>query len=501
MEDFISTQMHVEDGRGHSLLNRKMIFRILGILLYLEGMMFLVCTLVSLFYNESDYIYFVYSMLINFGVGSILFFFGKNADKRLSRRDGYCIVAFTWLFFTLFGMLPFYISGSIPSVTDAFFETMSGFTTTGASILDNIESLSHGMLFWRSFTQWIGGLGIVFFTIAILPIFGVGNQVLFSAEATGVNHDKIHPKISKMAKGLWMVYLVLTVVEAVLLWFGGMGVFDAVCHSFTSTATGGFSTKQSSVAYWNSPFIEYVITIFTMLSAINYSLYFLILKGKTFRWFKDAETRFFLISVGVVTAIITFALYFIKGYGLELAFRRAFFQVVTIHTSCGYATDDYSTWPHFTLILIVYIMFAGGCTGSTAGGMKSMRLLIILQNVKNEFNRLMHPRAVLPVKVNGQSVSTSTISTVTTFAMLYLICTFVGWFIFMVIGLEMTEAMGIAVSSIGNVGPGFGSFGPAFSWSALPDAAKWVSSFLMLIGRLELFGILLMFAPSFWEKR
>ena len=329
----------------------------------------------------------------------------------------------------------------------------------------------------------------------------MGNQVLFSAEATGVNHDKIHPKISKMAKGLWMVYLMLTVVEAVLLWFGGMSVFDAVCHAFTTTATGGFSTKQNSVAYWNSPFIEYVITIFTMLSAINFSLYFLIFKGKTWHWLKDVETRCFLFSVGTVTAIITLALYFLKGYGLELAFRRAFFQVVTIHTSCGYATDDYSTWPHFTLVLLVYIMFAGGCTGSTAGGVKSMRLLIILQNVKNEFNRLMHPRAVLPVKVNGHSVSSSTISTVTTFAMLYIICTFVGWFIFMVLGLEMMEAMGIAVSSIGNVGPGFGSFGPAYSWSALPDAAKWVSSFLMLIGRLELFGILLMFAPSFWNKR
>lgn len=501
MEDFISSHMHVEAGRGQSLLNRKMIFRILGILLYLEGMMFLVCTFVSLLYGESDYIYFVYSLLINVGVGSVLLFLGKNADKNLSRRDGYCIVAFTWLFFTLFGMLPFYISGSIPSVTDAFFETMSGFTTTGASILDNIESLSHGILFWRSFTQWIGGLGIVFFTIAILPIFGVGNQVLFSAEATGVNHDKIHPKISKMAKGLWMVYLVLTVVEAFLLWGGGMNVFDAICHSFTTTSTGGFSTKQSSIAYWNSPFIEYVVTIFTMLSAINFSLYFLIFKGKPWHWLKDVETRFFLMSVGIVTAIITLALYFIKGYGLELAFRRAFFQVVTIHTSCGYATDDYSLWPHFTIVLIVYIMFAGGCTGSTAGGVKSMRLLIILQNVKNEFNRLMHPRAVLPVKVNGQSVSPSTISTVTTFAMLYIISTFVGWFILMVIGLEMVEALGIAVSSIGNVGPGFGSFGPAFSWSALPEAAKWVSSFLMLIGRLELFGILLMFAPSFWEKR
>ena len=501
MEDFISTQMHVEDGRGHSLLNRKMIFRILGILLYLEGMMFLVCTLVSLFYNESDYIYFVYSMLINFGVGSILFFFGKNADKRLSRRDGYCIVAFTWLFFTLFGMLPFYISGSIPSVTDAFFETMSGFTTTGASILDNIESLSHGMLFWRSFTQWIGGLGIVFFTIAILPIFGVGNQVLFSAEATGVNHDKIHPKISKMAKGLWMVYLVLTAVEAILLWFGGMGVFDAVCHSFTSTATGGFSTKQSSVAYWNSPFIEYTIAIFMMLSALNFSLYFMCLKGKFRHLWKDDEVRGFFISVFTVTLIIMVSLMAYNHYDIEKAFRKALFQVVTVHSSTGFTTDDYNYWMPFTWMLIVYATVVGGCTGSTSGGIKVMRLLILLRNAKNELARLIHPRAVFPVKINRQTVDPMTISAVTTFTLLFLICGFVGWVALMMMGVELTDAFGVVYSSMGNAGVALGNYGPAFSWSGLPDGAKWILSFLMLLGRLELYAILLMFVPSFWHNR
>ena len=501
MESFISSQMHLEAGKGNGHLNYKMILKILGILLYLEGAMFLICSLVSAIYNESDYIYFIYTTLINAGVGTLLVLFGRNARNNLSRRDGYCIVAFTWLFFTGFGMLPFYISGSIPTVTNAFFETMSGFTTTGASILDDIESLSHGMLFWRSFTQWIGGLGIVFFTIAILPIFGVGNQVLFSAEATGVTHDKIHPKISRMAKGLWLVYLVLTATEAVFLCFGGMSLFDAVCHSFTSTATGGFSTKQASIAYWNSPYIEYVVTVFTLLASINYSLYFLIFKGKPLRWLKDSETKYFLMSVGVITIFIALALYFMKGYDMEHAFRASFFQVVTIHTSCGFSTEDYMMWPNFTILLLLYIMVAGGCTGSTAGGVKSMRLYIMLQNIKNEFNRLMHPRAVLPVKVNNQSVSSGTISTVTTFAMLYILCTFIGWLVFMILGLGVSEALGVAASSIGNVGPGFGFFGPANSWNSLPEVAKWVSSFLMLIGRLEIFGILLMFSTSFWNKR
>ena len=268
----MSTTVQVSGDRENSLLNRRMIFRILGILLFIEAMLFLVCMGVALFYEETDYIHFVYSALLNAGVGSVLVFLGRHAKNTVTRRDGYCIVAFTWLLFTAFGMLPFYFSGSIPTVADAFFETMSGFTTTGATILDDIESLSHGMLFWRSFTHWIGGLGIIFFTIVVLPIFGVGNQVLFKAEATGVTHDKIHPKVSIMAKWLWTVYLVLTVVETLLLVLGGMGWFDAVCHAFGTTATGGFSTKQASVAYWNSPFIEYVIAIFMILSWWSRSL-------------------------------------------------------------------------------------------------------------------------------------------------------------------------------------------------------------------------------------
>lgn len=501
MEDFLSTAVNVTANRGNSLINRKMILRILGILLFMEAMMFLVCAGVSLCYGEADYIYFIYTTLINFAVGGLLLLLGKGAENRVTRRDGYCIVAFTWLLFTGFGMLPFYISGSIPSVTDAFFETMSGFTTTGATILDDIESLSHGMLFWRSFSQWIGGLGIVFFTIAVLPIFGVGNQVLFSAEATGVTHDKIHPKISVMAKWLWTVYSILTVLETILLMCGGMSLFDAVCHSFSTTATGGYSTKQNSVAAWNSPFIEYVVAIFMILSGVNFSLYFMCLKGRCKQLLADDELRWFLTSILGVTLVITLSLVWHNHYEVETAFRKALFQVATAHTSCGFATDDYNTWAPFTWMLLVYAMVAGGCTGSTSGGVKSMRLMILARNVKNEFYRLMHPRAVLPVKVNRMTISQSTISTVTTFALFYIIMIFVGWSLLMCMGVGLTESLGVVVSSIGNVGPGLGAFGPAFSWSALPDMGKWLLSFMMLIGRLELFGVLLLLAPSFWEKR
>ena len=344
-----------------------MIFRVLGVLLFIESAMFLLCAAISLCYGEQDYQYFLYTILLNTLVGGVLLICSRGAENRLTRRDGYCIVTFTWFLFTLFGMLPFYFSGGIPSVTDAFFETMSGFTTTGATILDDIESLSHGLLFWRSLTQWIGGLGIVFFTIAVLPIFGGGTIQLFSAEAIGVTHDKTHPRIDVMAKWLWMIYAILTVVETMLLMIGGMSFFDAVCHSFSTTATGGYSTKQASVAYWNSPFIEYVIAIFMILSGINFSLYFMCLKGKGKRLFQDDEFRWFMKSVSILTLVITLALVFQNHYDWEKAFRRALFQVATAHTSCGFATDDYNLWPSFTWMLLIFAMLSGGCTGSTSG--------------------------------------------------------------------------------------------------------------------------------------
>lgn len=499
-ELYSSNNLYRGGNRCNGLINKKMIFRVLGILLFIESVMFLLCAGISFCYDESDYKYFLYAILLNNGVGGVLLLMGRKVERRLTRRDGYCIVSLTWILFTLFGMLPFYFSGAIPSVTDAFFETMSGFTTTGATILDNIESLSHGMLFWRSLTQWIGGLGIVFFTIAVLPIFGGGSLQLFSAEATGVTHDKIHPKINVMAKWIWAVYVVLTLAETVLLTIGGMSLFDAVCHSFTTTATGGYSTKQASISHWNSPFIEYVVATFMILSGVNFSLYFLCLKGKGKRLFKDDEFRWFLKSVGALTLVITLALFFQNHYDLESAFRKALFQVATAHTSCGFATDDYNLWPSFTWMLLIFAMLAGGCTGSTSGGIKNMRLMILARNIKNEFKRMLHPNAVLPVRVNQHVISPSIVATVNTFFVFYLLCALAGWTLLMFFGVGLTEAMSTVISSMGNVGPGLGAFGPAFSWAALPDGAKWVLSFLMLIGRLELFGVLLLFYSGFWGR-
>ena len=482
-------------------VNSKMIYRIIGFLLLIETAMLLCCGAVSLFYKENDLQSFLISSAITTGVGILMLAIGKGAEKSLNRRDGYVIVSTAWIAFSLFGMLPYYIGGYIPSITDAFFETMSGFTTTGATILDDIESLSHGMLFWRSLTQWIGGLGIVFFTIAILPIFTTGGVQLFSAETTGVTHDRTHPKINVMAKWLWTVYLILTVSETILLMFGGMDLFDAICQSFATTATGGYSTKQNSISYWNSPYIEYVVATIRFISSINFSLFLMCLKGKVGRLFKDEETHWFLGSVGILTLLITLALVFQNNYGWELAFRKSLFQVATVHTSCGFATDDYNLWPPFTWLLLFIAMLSGGCTGSTSGGIKNMRLLIVARTIRNEFKHLLHPNAVLPVRVNKQTVSSSIVTTVLLFFAFYLVIILIGWTILLFLGVGFSESVSTVISSIGNVGPGLGSCGPAYSWNSLPDLAKWVLSFLMLIGRLELVSVLLLFYPGFWKNR
>lgn len=483
-----------------AVVNYKLVGRILGILLFIEAGLFIICAGVSLLYHESEYIHFVYSILITSAVGGLMFAAGRKARHQLARRDGYCVVSLSWVLFSLFGMLPFYLSGHIPTVTDAFFETMSGFTTTGATILNDIESLPYGLLFWRSLTQWIGGLGIVFFTIAILPIFGSDSQQLFLSEATGVTHNKTHPQVRFMARWIWTVYISLTFAETILLMFGGMNLFDAVCHSLTSTATGGFSTKQDSIAYWNSPFIEYVVAFFMLFSGINFSLYFMALKGKAHQLYKDEEVHWYLKSIGILTLIIAAALIFKNNYGIEEGFRKAFFQVVSIHTSCGFATDDFNLWPPFTWMLLIIAMLSGGCTGSTGGGIKSARLLILTRNIKNQFKQILHPHAVLPIRVNRQVIDLQLSATVMAFLTTYLLCILVGWILLMAMGLGLTEAMSTSVSAMGNVGPGLGDFGPVYSWSAIPDAGKWLLSIMMLIGRLELFGVLLLFYKGLWRN-
>ena len=398
---------------------------LIGLLLAFESMLLLACCCVSIIYGERDLMSFIVSFALCLSVSAILLVYGRRRKCAMSRNEGYIVVALSWVFFSVFGMVPYLWGGFIPNITDAFFETMSGFTTTGATILDNIESMPHGILFWRSLTQWIGGLGIVCFTIVLLPGFGASSQMLYLSEATGVTHNKLYPKTRVMARYIFMVYILLTAIESALLMAGGMGLFDALCHSMTTTATGGFSTKQESIAYWHSPYIEYVVSIFMLLSAINFSLYIVACKGGWKQIWKNAELKWFACSVGLLTFIITVTLIQNNNYGIEEAIRKSLFQVATCHTSCGFATDDYNWWPPFTWMLLIFAMLSGGCTGSTSGGIKNLRLIIVANCIRNQFRQILHPRAFLPVRA-GDLFDNKLVTTVLVFFAAYLSVAFIG---------------------------------------------------------------------------
>ena len=482
------------------MINFKTIIRIIGILLLLETVMLLACSAISYYYNDEALLDFWKSAGITAGAGLLMTIAGKGGEKQLTRRDGYVLVSLAWVAFSLFGMLPFYISGYVPDITNAFFETMSGFTSTGATVLDNIESLPHGLLFWRGMTQWIGGLGIIMFTIAVLPIFGVSGLQVFAAEASGPTHDKVHPRIGITAKWIWSIYTGLTLILVVLLMLGGMDWFDSVCHAFATTGTGGFSTKQASVAYYNSPYIEYVISIFMFISGINFTLLLFFVNRKFKKVIDNAELKWYFWSVAGFTAVIAVVLYYTSSMGVEEAFRKSLFQVISLQTSTGFATDDYMLWTPMLWGLLTVVMIMGACAGGTTGELKGIRMVILAKLSRKEFKHILHPNAVLPVRVNKQVISPSIVSTVLAFFFLYIIIIIVGILIMMGMGIGAEESIGCVISSIGNMGPGLGDTGPAYSWNALPDAAKWLLSFLMLLGRLELFTVLLLFTPEFWKR-
>lgn len=477
-----------------------MIFRVLGDLLLIETAMVLLCAGISLFYGEDDLPAFLCTAGATCCVGLGLAFLGKGAERNLTRRDGYLIVSLSWVVFSLFGMLPFCISGYIPNVTNAFFETMSGVSSTGATILDDVEELPHGLLFWRSMTQWIGGLGIILFTIAVLPIFGINGVQVFAAEASGPTHDKVHPRIGITARWIWIIYAGLTTAATLLLSCGGMSWFDSICHAFAATGTGGFSTRTASIAYYNSPYIEYVLSAFMFISGINFTLLLCFFTGRFKKMLFDAELKFYVGCVTGFTLFVAVILYLQTPMDAESAFRTSLFQVISIQTSTGFATSDYMTWPAPAWGIMPLLMLIGACAGSTSGGMKCIRMVILSRITKNEFKRLLHPNAVLPVRINKQVVPQTLQSTVLAFTFLFTLISFVCTLVLMALGIDFMESLSVVVSSIGNTGPALGSFGPAYSWNALPDAAKWIASLLMLLGRLELFTVLLLFTPEFWKK-
>lgn len=499
MDRFIDLEYSPAAVARNATVNFRMVAYMLGLLIAVEALLLAASTVVAVAYGDGDFLSFLISTGICAAIAGALLFVGRNATKP-RRRETCIVVASAWLMFSLIGMLPYLIGGYIPRVADAFFETMSGFTTTGATILDNIEQMPHGVLFWRSLTQWIGGLGIAFFTIALMPGFGIGGKLLFLSEATGVTHANIHPKAGTMSRYLWSVYICLTLGTAVLLWIEGMTLFDAVCHSLTATATGGFSTRQASIAYWHSPVIEYTLIAAMLISSISFSLYFFAFKYRFKHLLRDQETRFFLGSVLVVTLIIAASLVIFNDYGVERAFRSALFQVTSCHTTTGFATDDYLTFPPFTWVLIIYTMFAGGCTGSTAGGIKMMRLLIMWRGFKNQFQQIIRPRSVQSIKINGHIFDSQLISTVFVFFFSFMMFVLVGWIAIMACGLSCMEALSTTISALGNVGPALGQYGPEFSWAAMPDVAKTILAMLMLIGRLEIFGFIIALNPATYRS-
>ena len=484
------------------MINWKIIYKVLGSLLFIEASLMLWCLLMAFCYEEDDFLAFAMSLVATVFFGLMLRLVGREADNNLSRKEAYLVVTLSWIVFSFFGTLPFLISGYITDFTDAYFETMSGFTTTGATIIDNVEVLPHGLLFWRSLTQWIGGLGIVFFTIALLPSMVGGSVKVFAAEATGPIKAKLHPRLSVSAKWIWLVYLVLTVACAGSYMLFGMDWFDSINYAMTTTATGGFSTHNTSTEFFNSPALEYTCAFFCFLSGVNFMLlYFSIAKLKIGRLFKNAEFKFYLLIILGFTAFIMAELITRNGYNIEHAFRSGVFQVVSFITTTGLFNDDAARWPHVTWVVLAACMFLGGCSGSTAGGLKAVRGVMLLKTVRNEFRQMLHPNAVLPMKINGTNVSQQKRVTLLAYLTTYLALSLVISFTMIAMGIDNTNAITITLSCLGNVGPTLGlEIGPTMSWSMLPAAAKWMCSAMMLIGRLEIFTVLVIFTPQFWNK-
>ncbi len=495
-------------------LNYKIIFHLMGLLLLFNGGFMMISALVSLLSKDGAALSISSAGLLTIFAGTLLMFITRGHRKEIKKREGYIVVTFGWLFMSLSGMLPYLVSGAIPSVTNAFFETISGYTTTGASILSDIESLPNGILFWRSTTHWIGGMGIIVLAIAILPLLGIGGMQLFAAEAPGPNADKLHPRITDTAKRLWLIYFGFTAAETIALKLAGMSFFDAINHAMSTLSTGGFSTKNASVAHWNDkPLIQYIIIFFMMLAGMNFVLSYFAFKGRVQKIIKDEEFRLYMSFVIGFTLITALVIYFradvrtssiahpmVLGAG-ESAFRHSLFQVLAVITTTGFVTADFTMWTPFLTVIFFGLMFLGGSAGSTSGGIKVVRHLLTIKNAVMEFKRTLHPNAVLPVRYNTRSVDRGIIYNILAFFILYMLSWIIGASVLGAMGLDFTTALGGAASALGNVGPAFGDLSPVDNFGGLPSAAKWWCGFLMLIGRLELFTVLILLTPFFWRNR
>ena len=494
-------------------INKEIIANLMGVLLLFNGGFMLLSSLVSLLTHDGVTFELTLSAFFVLFLGVFIMLLSRNHTKQIQKREGYIIVSFGWVLMSLSGMLPYLFTGVIPDISSAFFETMSGYTTTGSTILNDIESVPKGILFWRSTTHWIGGMGIIVLAIAILPLLGIGGMQLFAAEAPGPSSDKLHPRITDTAKRLWFIYVGYTLAETILLSIAGMSFFDAINHAMSTLSTGGFSTKNNSVAHWNNtPIIQYIITFFMLIAGTNFVLSYFAFTGKIRKIFRDQEFKFFMTFIGISTLIVALVLYnnvdlTLSSFNhpqilgtLESSFRHAFFQVVAIITTTGFVTADFTAWTPFLTIVFFGLMFMGGSAGSTSGGVKGVRHMLMIKSGFLEFKRALHPNAILQPRHNGSILKEEVVYNIYAFFILYLLSFIFGALVFGALGLDFESAIGVAASSLGNVGPALGSYGPAFSYSELPEFGKWWASFLMLLGRLELFTVLILFTPFFWKK-
>ena len=476
------------------------IARVLGFLMIIVGGLMLPSMLISLLYADGQ----IYNLLFSSGLtvisGALLMFLGRNSQRGdIRRKDGYLVVASGWFFASIFGCVPYLMSGCVPGIVDAIFETASGFTTTGASIISDVEVIPESILFWRSTTQWIGGMGIIVLTIAILPLLGIGGMELFASEAPGPTKDKLHPRIRETAKRLWIIYVLLTLLCGGLLDLGGMTAFEAANHAMCTLSSGGFSTRNASIAAWDSDVIHYTIIVFMFLAGTNFTLLYMLYQGQWNRIKANEEIKVYAGIILTATAILTVLTYLTIRPG-ALDFRESLFMVVSVITTTGFVTADYQSWMPFVTLLFVMLLLSGASAGSTAGGIKVVRYTLLFKNTALEMKRLMHTRAIIPVRFNGSSVDPSIIYNIQAFVVLYLGVIIISTAILSSMGLKLDTSFGAVLSTLGNVGPGIGKVGPLDNFSALPDAAKGFLSFLMILGRLELFTVLILFSPYYWKN-
>ncbi|MCK9342747.1 MAG: TrkH family potassium uptake protein [Massilibacteroides sp.] len=458
---------------------------------------------VALYYKGDDVIPLVTSSLIMLAVGLSFYLIGKCGCNmhNVGRREGMITVCFTWIFYSLLGMLPYYIGHYIPSLTDAFFETMSGYTTTGSTILTDIESLPRGILFWRSLTQWQGGVGMIVFTVALLPIIGGGATSMYDAETPGITHNRFLPRIGQVAKRIAGLYVLLTVILIGLLWAGPMSLYDAVNHAFTCLSTGGYSTHSESILYWHSAYIDYVISIFMLIGATNMTLIYFFFKGRFSKLFQDEEFKWYILTV--LGSLIILTGWLLSNHFCEVpevAFRKALFHVATLISTTGFGLGDYIPWGPFFWILALMLMFICGCAGSTCGGLKMGRFVILAKNLFNQFKKETHPHAIIPVRMNNHVIPDEVVRRVLAFTFAYMSLIVFSTVIMTINGMGFIESFSAAITAISNVGPALGNLGPTSSFADIPTISKWFLSFLMLVGRLEIFTVLTLLIPSFWKQ-